>query len=423
MSVLDPATLGNLLDGLGIVPGLLKPIPGLVGSVMDVVHGVTKTVGGITAGLGLPLPSLSLPGLGKVLAVTPSPFTDASSGYLDNNSKAFYSGDALASAISTNPTTPPPSHPGKRSPPGSGLSGSSLVDTAFSSASSTCNVELYQPEVVTATLPAPNVTLSTIYRYRQQQSVNLGSLFVLESWMVPSLFVCAAQPAVSELDVANGWGGSARALLERHWDTWITEKDFQWMASIGINTVRLPLGYWHLPTEHTAGTAYEAVGHIYEGAWPRVIRTVSMAADHGIGVLIDLHGAPGSQNGALLSIPGHPIHSHISIGQHHSGVSDGQATLFSVPSNIDKTIDALTFLTKTLVNVPNIVGIQLLNEPNNVPELLTFYNRALDSLRNVTPEAARFPFYVHDGFDIRRGTDYVESRSDWVVLDHHACAS
>ena len=97
--------------------------------------------------------------------------------------------------------------------------------------------------------------------------------------------------------------------------------------------------------------------------------------------------------------------------------------LFSVPSNMDKTIDALIFLTKTFVNVPNVVGIQILNEPNNVPELLSFYNRALDSLRSVTPDTERFPFYVHDGFDMRRGTDYVESRSDWVVLDHHACAS
>jgi len=298
MSILDPATLGSLLNDLGIASDLLKPIPGLVGSVVDLVHGVTETVGGITAGLSLPLPSLSLPGLGKFLAVAPTTFTDASSGYSDDHSKALYSTGGLTDTISTNST--PQSAGDSRRP---NLSKSALLDTnsfnnAFSSASSSCIVEPYQSEAVTATLPAANVTLSTIYRYRRQQSVNLGSLFVLESWMVPSLFTCAAQPAVSELDVANGWGGSARALLERHWDMWITEKDFQWMASIGVNTVRLPLGYWHLPTEHTTGTAYESVGHIYEGAWPRVIRTVSMAADHGIGVLIDLHGAPGSQNGA-----------------------------------------------------------------------------------------------------------------------------
>jgi hypothetical protein len=300
MSLLDPAALGSLLDSLGIAPDVLEPIPDLVGSIMDVVHGVTDTVGGITAGLGLPLPSLVLPGLGKILAVTPTTFTDASPGYSDNQSKALYSGGAFTGAISTHSTSQPPNNLRKRSQFESPLSESNLVDTAFSSTSSTCNVEPYQPEAVTATLPTPNVTLSNIYRYRRQQSVNLGSLFVLESWMVPSLFACAAQPAVSELDVANGWGGSARALLERHWDTWITEKDFQWMASIGVNTIRLPLGYWHLPTGHTSGTAYESVSHIYEGAWPRVIRTVSMAADHGIGVLIDLHGAPGSQNGALV---------------------------------------------------------------------------------------------------------------------------
>jgi glucan 1,3-beta-glucosidase len=35
----------------------------------------------------------------------------------------------------------------------------------------------------------------------------------------------------------------------------------------------------------------------YVGAWPRVLRAVSLAEKYGIGVLIDLHGAPGSQNG------------------------------------------------------------------------------------------------------------------------------
>jgi hypothetical protein len=54
-------------------------------------------------------------------------------------------------------------------------------------------------------LPSPDPGLATIYRYRQQQGVNLGSWFLLESWMVPSLFACASAPAVAEFDVASGW--------------------------------------------------------------------------------------------------------------------------------------------------------------------------------------------------------------------------
>lgn len=109
-------------------------------------------------------------------------------------------------------------------------------------------------------------------------------------------------------------------------------------------------------------------------------------------------------------------------GQQHSGVSDGQTNLFSSPDNIMKTIQVLQFLTRTFVNVPNIVGIQLLNEPANVPEVWDFYNTALDALRTVTPEAQSFPFYLHDAFDLEKGSSYVMSRGrEWNVLDHHAC--
>ena len=31
----------------------------------------------------------------------------------------------------------------------------------------------------------------------------------------------------------------------RHWDTFITEADFANMASMGINTVRIPIGIQH----------------------------------------------------------------------------------------------------------------------------------------------------------------------------------
>ena len=129
--------------------------------------------------------------------------------------------------------------------------------------------------------------------------------FVHEQWMTPSLFSCAAGKKVSELDIASGWGsiGSARALLERHWDTFITEGDFKYLASIGINTVRLPIGYWNLGPLYCHNTPFEAVSNVYQNSWPRIVRAINMAADAGIGVLVDLHGAPGSQNGILPSNP------------------------------------------------------------------------------------------------------------------------
>ena len=37
-----------------------------------------------------------------------------------------------------------------------------------------------------------------------------------------------------------------RSAIQTHRDTWITESDFAFMASIGINSVRLGIGYWVL---------------------------------------------------------------------------------------------------------------------------------------------------------------------------------
>ena len=85
---------------------------------------------------------------------------------------------------------------------------------------------------------------ATFYRYRQQQSVNLGAWFVQEEWMNPLLFACAAGARQAEVDVASGWGGTdgARQVLEKHWDEWIGAGDFEYLKGLGINTVRLPIG-------------------------------------------------------------------------------------------------------------------------------------------------------------------------------------
>jgi hypothetical protein len=58
------------------------------------------------------------------------------------------------------------------------------------------------------------------------------------------------------------------------------EGDFEWLASVGISTVRLPLGYyWH--TIEASGdqhwlpdTMYAAGQDRYEGARPRMLQSI-----------------------------------------------------------------------------------------------------------------------------------------------------
>ncbi|KAF9821390.1 hypothetical protein IEO21_00636 [Rhodonia placenta] len=272
-----------------------------------------------------------------------------------------------------------------------------------------CNVIPYEASLIEdQTFPPFDQAKANVYRYRQQQAVNLGSwrvLFVHENWMTPSVFACAAGQQLSELDVASGWNSTAnaRSVLEHHWDTFINQSDFEYLASIGINTVRLPIGYWSLGPAFCQGTPFENVSNVYQNSWIRVARAINMAGEAGMGVLVDLHGAPGSQN-----------------GQPHSGISDGVTGLFDSPTYMNMTIAVLTFLTEQLANVSNIVGIEILNEPQNVPELPDFYTRAISAMRQVSPAAASFPLYIHDGFDLEQYASYVANRTDFVVVDHHS---
>jgi len=82
---------------------------------------------------------------------------------------------------------------------------------------------------------------------------------------------------------------TAHTALVSHWNTWITEDDFRQIAAAGLNYVRIPIGYW----------AYDVSGGetYIQGQANYLDHAIGWARNHGLKVLIDLHGAPGSQNG------------------------------------------------------------------------------------------------------------------------------
>ena len=386
--VLIPLQL--VLEGLGLSSSLFKPFRVQVGGIVG-DNAVTDELAILNGGRGNVLLGATAapakPGFQHILSVV-SPTTSSS------ELNATDSGDYSLASFGT-ATEPPES-----------TSPYITMDADSSGDNANCSIQSYSPGPIPLDNFAPfDPSQAMIYRYRQQQTVNLGSWFVQEQWMNPTLFTCAAGAQQAELDVAQGWGGvdNAQQVLERHWDEWIQESDFEYLAGIGINTVRLPIGYWSLGPIYCKGTVFEPVSQVYSNAWARVVRAINWASKYDLGVLVDLHGAPGSQN-----------------GQAHSGTSDGQQNLFSSPDNIQLTVNVLTYLTQQLVKVNNVVGIQLLNEPSNVDGLPSFYTNTLATLREVSPEAATFPFYINDAYDMPRFADYISTRQDFLVLDHHS---
>lgn len=130
--LLSADQVSALLNALGLTQSLFKPLPGLIGDLTAPLDGVVSAVDGIVGGLGLPTLT-SLPIIGSLL--------DAKDTEAVND---VYSSLALTS------------------------------DQI--SASDSCDVAPYDPApVLSQTFPPFDRSKANIFRYRKQQSVNLGS--------------------------------------------------------------------------------------------------------------------------------------------------------------------------------------------------------------------------------------------------------
>ncbi|KAK7031542.1 glucan 1,3-beta-glucosidase 3 [Favolaschia claudopus] len=248
----------------------------------------------------------------------------------------------------------------------------------------------------------------SIYRYRKQRGVNLGSWFVHERWINDAPFASAAPPAQSDLDIARG--ENAKSILEAHWDSWVTESDMVWLAERGINTVRIPIGYYHLcgvDQSVLAGTDFESHHDVFAGAWARVIHAIEIAGQAGLGVLVDLHAAPGKQNGDA-----------------HAGTSNPPA-FFKNHRHRQHTIHVLrTLVTHLNAHDPpltNIVGVELLNEPQPSGadgDLKNWYSSAMKAIGALNPT---LPLYLSDCWKTEHYAEYIKSTGhpSLLVLDHH----
>lgn len=124
------------------------------------------------------------------------------------------------------------------------------------------------------------------------RGVNLGSLFIVEEWFAKDEWASmGCKGFYSEWTCVEHLGQEAAdAAWDTHWKSWITESDITQIASYGLNTIRIPVGFW----------IKEDL--VYDDEWyPRgglkyLDRLVGWASDAGLYVIMDLHGAPGSQS-------------------------------------------------------------------------------------------------------------------------------
>lgn len=220
------------------------------------------------------------------------------------------------------------------------------------------------------------------------RGVNLGGWLVLEKWMTPRLF--AGIDADDEYTFMKNPNAVKR--IERHRQTFITEQDFKWLSEHGVNLVRIPVGYWLF--EHADG--YTPTVQYLDSA-------MRWAEQYGIKVLIDLHGAQGSQN-----------------GKNHSG-KIGKSGWFSHSSYQTATTDLLCQIAARYRDSPVLWGIELLNEPDSNGHyfsLLWFYRRTYRQLCRILKPGTKVVF--HDGFHpILFAGSLRRRKSHPVLMDVH----
>jgi aryl-phospho-beta-D-glucosidase BglC (GH1 family) len=119
------------------------------------------------------------------------------------------------------------------------------------------------------------------------RGVNIGSLFIVEPWMASdewNAMGCGGKQ--SEFDCMSSLGQSAgNAAFQSHWNSWITQDDIVQIVALGLNTIRVPVGYWM-----REDIVYRDSEWFPEGGLAYLERLCGWASDAGLYIILDLHG-------------------------------------------------------------------------------------------------------------------------------------
>lgn len=213
------------------------------------------------------------------------------------------------------------------------------------------------------------------------RGVNLGGWLVLEKWMTPSLF--EGLQATDETTWCAEMGARAPERLREHWNSFITREDFVWLHERGINAVRIPLGHWIFGPDYPYHAKYGESRHPFvEGGIEVLDRAFDWAEEFGLRIVLDLHAAPGCQNGF-----------------DNGGIKD-VCEWHTQDDFRAHSLNVLERLAERYCDRSALHAIEVLNEPRwDVPtDYLKCYNQdAYQRIRKHCP-AEKVSVVFHDGF-------------------------
>ncbi len=152
--------------------------------------------------------------------------------------------------------------------------------------------------------------------------------------------------------------------FDRFMEYFFTEDDARFIASLGLNLLRLPVNYRHFEDDLRP---FE----IIESGFKHLDRVIDLCARHGIYTIVDLHAVPGWQNGNWHS--DNP--THVALFWQHKHFQDRTVHLWQV-------------LAEHYKDNPWVAGYNPMNEPDDASERLIepIYRRLVDAIHTVDPQ-------------------------------------
>lgn len=169
------------------------------------------------------------------------------------------------------------------------------------------------------------------------KGTNLGGWLVFEEWMGAFTGAKAGIDIIELLEKRFG-KEKAHSLFKIYQDNYLTEADFDRIAGLGFNCLRLP--FWYKNTETDKDGEYD---------FSRLDWAVEKCAERNIYVIIDCHGLPGFQ----------------SIAHHCGKIND--CRLYDETAEGEeyrkKSADLWKAVARHYKNNPVVAGYDLMNEP------------------------------------------------------------
>jgi glucan 1,3-beta-glucosidase len=210
------------------------------------------------------------------------------------------------------------------------------------------------------------------------RGANLGNWDVIEFWMLGNsgdAGVPGDQFRLEELLTKRFGEAEKDRLMDVYRSSWIRERDFDELKKFRFNFVRLPMNYRLMEDDRHPM-------QLKPNAFQWIDRAVDLAEQHGMYVLLDMHGAQGGQS-----------------PYDHTGHSD-QNHLKDSPADQKRLAWLWGKLAARYRNRSAVMGYDSFNEPYGMPKpvQVDVFKQVYAEIRKVDPEKLIFAHGNYDDF-------------------------